>query len=521
MAKLPGLFQRAGVWTLRVMIPLDLQEAYEGRSKVIESLQTGYHAEAKLKGTARRAHWLAEFDQKRREQSLQRVEKVTPELSRALAQGVAASLIRADDAARGNPAAAGQLLDALRPFRTATKLVIGTAAPTPARKSAQRPGSPLEGLGAELADELATVNASLDAYASVQMATQRVAAVLPMVKAQARALGLEFDEGAPGGMEALRESLKAYRKAAREIAMRDHGEVIDTPEVVPQPTSTLRPPKGAKLRDVLPQWIASKARKPQTIKAAEKALGLYEQSTGNPAISTLTRAQGVDMRAFLLAGGVTAKTARDRFDYIKGFLNFASRELELIPRNPWEGLAIEYGVANPRRPWSAEQLRTYFSRPLHAAYELPTKWEAGVDAAYWMPLLGLFTGARISELCQLRTADVSMVDGVDVLRITDEGEGQGLKTEAGRRLVPVHHAGAVGLPGLRRSDPQGGQRPAFPRPAVAQDQSRAVLLRVVCYHPPATGWNEAARLPLAAAHRAVQAGIGGHLRAPYRHLDRP
>jgi len=25
MAKLPGLLQRAGIWTLRVMIPLDLQ----------------------------------------------------------------------------------------------------------------------------------------------------------------------------------------------------------------------------------------------------------------------------------------------------------------------------------------------------------------------------------------------------------------------------------------------------------------------------------------------------------------
>ncbi len=31
-----------------------------------------------------------------------------------------------------------------------------------------------------------------------------------------------------------------------------------------------------------------------------------------------------------------------------------------------------------------------------------------------------------------------MVDGVPVLRITDEGEGQGVKTDAGRRTVPVH-----------------------------------------------------------------------------------
>jgi hypothetical protein len=69
---------------------------------------------------------------------------------------------------------------------------------------------------------------------------------------------------------------------------------------------------------VLPQWKASKARKAQTEQAAEKALAPYEEATGNPPIATLTRAQGVECRAFLLAKGTTAKTARDRFDHIKG-----------------------------------------------------------------------------------------------------------------------------------------------------------------------------------------------------------
>ena len=61
MAKLPGLFQRNGVWTLRVMIPLPLQASYGNRSKLIESLQTTDSAPAKIRGTARRAELLAEF----------------------------------------------------------------------------------------------------------------------------------------------------------------------------------------------------------------------------------------------------------------------------------------------------------------------------------------------------------------------------------------------------------------------------------------------------------------------------
>jgi hypothetical protein len=67
MAKLPGLFQRNGVWTLRVMIPLELQPSYGSRSKIIESLQTGDYDQAKVRGTQRRAALLEEFQQKRHE----------------------------------------------------------------------------------------------------------------------------------------------------------------------------------------------------------------------------------------------------------------------------------------------------------------------------------------------------------------------------------------------------------------------------------------------------------------------
>ena len=436
MAKQIGLHQRGGVWQLRVIIPQDLRGAYEGRDKVIKSLKTGDYNEAKSRAKAMHADWDAAFEQKRRELNPQRIETVTPEMSRALAERVSVALLRNDDASRGNPQGARLFLEALRPFRAVPGLAIPSSTPTPAPAAVEATFDPLDGLPEDLARELAQVNAGMDAHAATQMAMQRVSAVLPLVKAEARAMGFSFDEKAPGALDALRESLKAYRRALQDIVARDRGDVIDTPSssaAVPA-----KAPKAAKLRDVLAQWKASKARKPQTEKAAEMALRLYEKSTGNPPIATLTRTQGVDMRAFLLGGGVTAKTARDRFDYIKGFLNFASRELELLPRNPWEGLAIEYTTTNPRQPWSSEQLAIYFSRPLHAAYALPMTYESGADAAYWVPLLGIFTGARISELCQLRTADVSTVDGVPVIKITDEGAGQSVKTAAGRRLVPVH-----------------------------------------------------------------------------------
>ena len=47
-------------------------------------------------------------------------------------------------------------------------------------------------------------------------------------------------------------------------------------------------------------------------------------------------------------------------------------------------------------------------------------------------MLGLYTGARIEELCQLRVEDVVVEDNCRALRITKS------KTPAGTRLVPIH-----------------------------------------------------------------------------------
>lgn len=57
----------------------------------------------------------------------------------------------------------------------------------------------------------------------------------------------------------------------------------------------------------------------------------------------------------------------------------------------------------------------------------------------WGMLLAMFTGARLNEICQLHIADVQQEGDIWFLDITDEGDDEKkLKTEAGRRKVPVH-----------------------------------------------------------------------------------
>ena len=64
---------------------------------------------------------------------------------------------------------------------------------------------------------------------------------------------------------------------------------------------------------------------------------------------------------------------------------------------------------------------------------------------YWVPLLGLFTGARLNEISQLQLNDVRQDDAglwyIDITASADDDEDEdtkSVKNEESRRLVPVH-----------------------------------------------------------------------------------
>ncbi|HDR14572.1 MAG TPA: DUF3258 domain-containing protein [Desulfobacteraceae bacterium] len=57
---------------------------------------------------------------------------------------------------------------------------------------------------------------------------------------------------------------------------------------------------------------------------------------------------------------------------------------------------------------------------------------------FWMPILALYTGARLNELAQLHLSDIKQAeDGTWVFDINDEGE-KALKTKSSRRIIPIH-----------------------------------------------------------------------------------
>lgn len=78
----------------------------------------------------------------------------------------------------------------------------------------------------------------------------------------------------------------------------------------------------------------------------------------------------------------------------------------------------------PYQQYSEEQART-LACEAHAS-------------RFWLLPLGLFTGARLNELCQLRAHDIRRDGyGVWVISINDDGYNKSIKNEQSRREIPI------------------------------------------------------------------------------------
>ena len=237
----------------------------------------------------------------------------------------------------------------------------------------------------------------------------------------------------------------SYREALT-LAVIKRANIIESTESIKTQTiksnlvSSKRTPSAYYLRDVFERWRESKPRSSDAINACMRALLLYEEQTKNPLIHEITRAQGDSFRAWLQhpERKTKSKTAYDRFTWVKTLLKYAYLDLEFISRHPWEGIELVKETTNRRRPWTNTELQTLFEQDLFIKHRLPSDKKSGVDAAYWIPLLGIYTGARLSELVQLQIKDVLIKDEITAISISNLGIGQQLKTSASVRTIPIH-----------------------------------------------------------------------------------
>lgn len=146
---------------------------------------------------------------------------------------------------------------------------------------------------------------------------------------------------------------------------------------------------------------------------------------------------------------------------ISSVLSFAKRN-GYLENNPASGIRAEKPAGDQERrlPYEAADLELIFgSEVFRDAPADPRKR----NADYWLPLLALYTGARLEELGQALVTDVREEAGHPYLDINTADENKRVKTKGSRRKVPLHpeviKAGFLEyVAGLR----EGGERQLFP-----------------------------------------------------------
>lgn len=141
---------------------------------------------------------------------------------------------------------------------------------------------------------------------------------------------------------------------------------------------------------------------------------------------------------------------RVRADYERELRRFVRwcRRNELLASDPFELLEPTRSRSEARKrrtPYEVEELRALFKAPLYTGCKDD---ERGFNrpgsshprrGRFWLPLLGLFSGARAGELCQLRVQDVKKTkEGTPYLAVRNDEEWMSVKTRNAIRDVPLH-----------------------------------------------------------------------------------
>lgn len=235
--------------------------------------------------------------------------------------------------------------------------------------------------------------------------------------------------------------------------------------IFPSPQATLTPPssqgfESKKLVDVCKDFRKEKmltdSWRQQTAAEHESSHNLLIQFFGNREVSTITLADCRKFKEVLLQlpsnmtkGEYFGKTIKQLIAmkpektlaprtinnaYLQRFSSLFAWSVKqgYCAINPFDGLklSIKRNPLEDRNPFTLQELQRIFNPNQFNIEALNVPWK------FWIPLLALYTGARLQEVSQLRPCDIFLEDGIYGITITSSAGS--LKNVSSERKVPLH-----------------------------------------------------------------------------------
>ncbi len=226
--------------------------------------------------------------------------------------------------------------------------------------------------------------------------------------------------------------IKAEVRALEDVLARHRGAPIDSPKLI-EPSSRA-PVSSCSLRAAYEGWDKMEPRKPSTRMEFSKGIDRFIELHGDLDVVQINRGH---VREFRTAAQLVPKrragklrkarlpelaewsrehpntvcigaaTINKWLTCLQSVLNRA-RKNGVIPddvvwADPVAGMRLKV-PRSKRRPWETDELSVLFSSPIYLQGARPKGGKG--EAAYWMPLLALYSGARLNELAPMCVDDV-------------------------------------------------------------------------------------------------------------------
>lgn len=255
-------------------------------------------------------------------------------------------------------------------------------------------------------------------------------------------------------------------------------EGVPAGPVPPPPARATRPAGGLSVLDLYDRW-ASVA----TIKLEPRNRGYVERLSEFLGAKTIDQIEPHDLARFKVEAAkfpvvrspaILAMNFNEIVEWAEGpgrkkpkinpttlwkWINTFNGMFSYAAKNRW----IEFNPAddtmpkpprtrNARLPFTAEDIAEIFSRPMFTGFE--GRSDAGYrerkgpvilrDAKFWIPIVALYTGARLEEIGSTLASEVRQQDGIWLFDILDRGDedadahNRSIKNSQSRRVVPLH-----------------------------------------------------------------------------------
>jgi integrase len=217
-----------------------------------------------------------------------------------------------------------------------------------------------------------------------------------------------------------------------------------------QQAKLINPPRELlSLDQLFEKWKAERKPSQNTAEEFLRALNQFRGNNGEHPITEYTAQHARAFKDAILAGRKpdgsqhAFQTQQKKFVGVKTIFAYADKN-ELLDQNPFAKVTLDRpkrAIETARQEWDHDQLRALFGSPVYASHKRPRG--GAREASYWLPVLSLFHGARLGELCQLSLSDVVTKNGILSLSISpswddEHGQDKSTKTVASVRLVPLH-----------------------------------------------------------------------------------